>query len=128
MNKNFLTIGALFGALGVILGALGAHQLKDHISAYHLEIFEKGVHFQLFHAIALLCVGILSEKIQNKLINTAGWLMTAGVVFFSGSLYLLATMEINGLDGMQKIIGPITPIGGLCFISGWLLLLISVRK
>ncbi|MBL0104843.1 MAG: DUF423 domain-containing protein [Bacteroidetes bacterium] len=128
MNKTFLSIGAMLGGLGVIIGAMAAHQLRDKISPRSMEVFEKGVHFQFFHALALLAVGILAEKYTNSYINYAGWFFLTGVIFFSGSLYILSTMELTGLTSIQKIIGPITPIGGLSFIAGWLFLYLGIRK
>ena len=121
-------IAAAFGALAVILGAFGAHALKERLDAYSLEIFNKGVQYQFYHVIALFAVVFLADKMQTKTLSFAGWFFTAGILFFSGSLYLLATRSLLGTDGLTPILGPVTPLGGLCFIIGWVLLLISFTK
>ncbi len=128
MQKTFGIIAASYGALAVILGAFGAHALKEKLDAYQLEIFNKGVQYQFYHVAALFAVVLLSTKIQSKSLDFAGWFFTIGILFFSGSLYLLATRSLLGLDSITSIIGPITPIGGLCFIIGWILLAISFSK
>ena len=128
MQKTFGIIAALYGALAVILGAFGAHALKEKLDAYQLEIFNKGVQYQFYHVIALFAVVFLAEKIQPKTLTFAGWFFTAGILFFSGSLYLLATRSLMGTDALTPILGPVTPLGGLCFIIGWILLLVSFFK
>lgn len=128
MQKTFGIIAASYGALAVILGAFGAHALKEKLDAYQLEIFNKGVQYQFYHVAALFAVVLLSTKIQSKSLDFAGWFFTIGILFFSGSLYLLATRSLLGIDSITPIIGPITPIGGLCFIIGWILLAISFSK
>lgn len=128
MQKTFGIIAAVYGALAVILGAFGAHALKDKLDTYQLDIFNKGVQYQFYHVAALLAVVALSEKIAAKTLAYAGWSFSAGILFFSGSLYLLATRSLLGIDALTPILGPITPIGGLCFIAGWIFLLISFLK
>ncbi len=128
MQKTFGIIAASYGALAVILGAFGAHALKEKLDAYQLEIFNKGVQYQFYHVVALFAVVLLSTKISSKSLDFAGWFFTIGILFFSGSLYLLATRSLLGIDSITPIIGPITPIGGLCFIIGWILLAISFSK
>jgi uncharacterized membrane protein YgdD (TMEM256/DUF423 family) len=128
MQKIFGIIAASYGALAVILGAFGAHALKEKLDAYQLEIFNKGVQYQFYHVVALFAVVLLSTKIQSKSLDFAGWFFSIGILFFSGSLYLLATRSLLGLDSITPIIGPITPIGGLCFIIGWVLLAFSFSK
>ena len=128
MQKTFGIIAAAYGALAVILGAFGAHALKEKLDAYQLEIFNKGVQYQFYHVIALFAVVFLAEKIQPKTLTFAGWFFSVGILFFSGSLYLLATRSILGTDALTPILGPITPLGGLCFIIGWILLLVSFTK
>ena len=128
MQKTFGIIAAAYGALAVILGAFGAHALKEKLDAYQLEIFNKGVQYQFYHVIALFAVVFLADKIQPKTLTFAGWFFTAGILFFSGSLYLLATRSLMGTDALTPILGPITPLGGLCFIIGWTLLLVSFTK
>lgn len=128
MQKTFGIIATLYGALAVILGAFGAHALKVKLDAYQLEIFNKGVQYQFYHVIALFAVVFLAEKIQPKTLTFAGWFFSVGILFFSGSLYLLATRSLMGTDALTPILGPVTPLGGLCFIIGWTLLLVSFTK
>lgn len=128
MQKTFGIIASVYGALAVILGAFGAHALKEKLDAYQLEIFNKGVQYQFYHVMALFAVVILSTKIQSKSLDFAGWFFTVGILFFSGSLYLLATRSLTSLDSITPILGPITPLGGLCFIIGWVLLAVSFSK
>lgn len=119
-NKFYLVFGILAAALAVVLGAFAAHGLKHTLSAYQLGIFETAVRYQMYHALAIVLVFILQS--QLKLV-TRGPLccFSLGIFFFSGSLYLLA---VTG----EKWLGPITPLGGLCFIVGWLWLAVSVLK
>ena len=128
MQKTFGIIAAVYGVLAVILGAFGAHALKDKLDAYQLEIFNKGVQYQFYHVIALSAVVFLADKIQPKTLTFAGWFFSVGILFFSGSLYLLATRSLMGTDALTPILGPVTPLGGLCFIIGWILLLVSFYK
>jgi uncharacterized membrane protein YgdD (TMEM256/DUF423 family) len=119
MGNTFFILGCLAGGLGVALGAFGAHALRSRLSAERLETFETGVRYQMYHSLALLVtyfVGIFRDDSVFHLI--AGWLFVAGIVLFSGSLYLLA------LTGKRRW-GAITPIGGLAFIAGWICLAIS---
>ena len=128
MTKTFLIFGSLFAALGVILGAFDAHALKGKLSLEQLQIFETGVRYQMYHSIALILVFLLGTKLNNPLMNTSGWFFLAGIVLFSGSLFLLSSRELLGIEGWSRIIGPITPIGGLCLIIGWVCLLVSALK
>ena len=91
INNPFIRIGAIIGALAVAIGAFGAHGLKPHLSDYQIAIFEKGVQYQFVHVMAILVVGLLLQHFpENKWYKRAGWLFLAGIVAFSGSLYLLA--------------------------------------
>lgn len=128
MQKTFLISGALLGGLAVILGAFGAHALKAKLSPESLQIFETGVRYQFYHALALLLVALLSDKMNSSSMNFSGYFFIAGVILFSGSIYLLATREILGIDSWKSFLGPITPLGGLCFVVGWILLLIAAIK
>lgn len=111
--KTFLVIGALAMALGVILGAFGAHGLKNRLSPDLLAIYHTGVEYHLYHALGLLLVGILIQQFpQLSGLQVGGWLLFAGILIFSGSLYVLAISGVRWL-------GAITPIGGLAFIAGW---------
>ncbi|WP_020534088.1 DUF423 domain-containing protein [Lewinella cohaerens] len=123
MRKNFLRIGAILMALGVIFGAFGAHGLKEIVSAEKLGIFETGTRYQIYHAFAILLVGTLLYFRKTSLMPIAGWLFLGGIVCFSGSLYLLAFADLVALP--TNLLGPITPIGGLLFVAGWVVLAIS---
>lgn len=127
MHKGFITTGALLGALAVAFGAFGAHGLKKIVPEDAVLVFQTGVQYQMYHALALLLTGILYEKITSRFITYAGWFFICGVILFSGSLYFLVLIKTTGTDGLNKI-GAITPIGGLSFIAGWVCLLISVWK
>ena len=118
---NFLSIGAISGALAVMIGAFGAHGLEDKLSEKMLTVYHTGVEYHFYHTFALLIVGILAAKITSRKLQAAGWCFTSGILIFSGSLYALS---ISGIT----VLGAITPIGGLLFIVGWVLLAISVIK
>lgn len=119
MSRIFLTLGSVLASLGVILGAFGAHALKSKLSPENLQIFETAVRYQMYHSLALIFVFLLSQKINSSLLNYSGCFFFAGVLLFSGSVYLLACRELLGIEGWKNILGPITPLGGLCFIIGW---------
>lgn len=114
-------LGSLFAALGVGLGAFGAHALKLRLSPEDLAIFEVGVRYQMYHALALLALGFFASKIESGLVKAAGLLFVAGILIFSGSLY---TLVLSGV----RVLGAVTPIGGLCFIVGWSLLAFAAFK
>lgn len=119
MTKLFLLIGSAYCMLSVVLGAFAAHGLKKHASEYAVDIFKTAAEYQMFHGLALILVAILIK--QGLKLNASGWLFSVGTLLFSGSLYLLALTE-------WRFLGPITPIGGVCFILGWLLLMIKAAK
>jgi uncharacterized membrane protein YgdD (TMEM256/DUF423 family) len=126
MNRTFLIAASLFGALGVALGAFGAHGLKKITTDNDiLHGFQTGTEYQLYHALALLAVAILYDKFSGNAMKWAGYSFIAGVVLFSGSLYLLTFLKIQESSAV-KFAGPVTPLGGVCFIAGWVLLLIAV--
>jgi uncharacterized membrane protein YgdD (TMEM256/DUF423 family) len=118
MDRTLLLAGALAGATGVALGAFGAHGLRGRLSPEMLAVFETGVRYHMYHALAILATAALAGRIEGRLITAAGWLFTGGIILFSGSLYALA------LSGVT-ILGAITPIGGLAFIAGWIALVIA---
>ena len=127
MNKIFLIIGTILAGLAVALGAFGAHGLKKLVGPETISTYQTGVQYQMYHALALLLLGVLYERSQSSLINFAGLFFIAGVVLFSGSLYLLVSLKAMNKLGTTGI-GIMTPIGGLLFIVGWILLLISLVK
>jgi uncharacterized membrane protein YgdD (TMEM256/DUF423 family) len=120
--KVFLMIGAINAFLAVALGAFGAHGLEGKLSEKYMKVWEKAVTYQMFHATGLLVVGLLSGKLPNvSLVNWSGWLMFVGIILFSGSLYVLSVTQI-------KVLGAITPLGGLSFLAAWVLMLVAVYK
>ncbi|HKL17929.1 MAG TPA: DUF423 domain-containing protein [Halalkalibaculum sp.] len=122
MFKIFTSLGSINALIAVMLGAFGAHALKNRLSADMLEIFQTGVQYHFYHALGLLAVGIIAYHLpESGLLRWSGWLMLAGIIIFSGSLYILSTSGITWL-------GAITPIGGTAFIIAWLLLTIAVLK
>jgi uncharacterized membrane protein YgdD (TMEM256/DUF423 family) len=127
MQKLFFSIGAVAAGTAVILGAFGAHALKEKITLDQLPIFETGVRYQMYHAFALIILGFMFDKFNVSTLNYSGYAFILGIIFFSGSLYLLSMRTLLGIESW-KFLGPITPLGGLCFISGWVLMLISVVK
>jgi uncharacterized membrane protein YgdD (TMEM256/DUF423 family) len=112
MDRTFLFIAAILGFIGVGLGAFGAHGLRSRLSADMLAVFETGVRYHMFHTLALLALAAIASRGDSRLLTATGWLFTAGVVVFSGSLYALA------LSGVT-ILGAITPLGGLALLAGW---------
>lgn len=122
MHKPFIAIAAVLGALSVGLGAFGAHGLKSILSSEQLVTYETAVRYQFYHTFALLAVGILFQQYGNKTLLWAGRLFIIGITVFSGSLYLLCLLS------QYRWLGAITPIGGICFIVGWLCLAIAVLK
>jgi uncharacterized membrane protein YgdD (TMEM256/DUF423 family) len=115
MDRTFLLIGAVAGLIGVGLGAFGAHGLRSRLSPEMLAVFETGVRYQMYHTLAILAVAALMVRIDGRWLSMAGWSFTAGIVIFSGSLYVLALSGIT-------ILGAITPIGGVFFLIGWICL------
>jgi len=118
MDKTFLLIGAVAGFLGVALGAFGTHGLRGRLSPEMLGAFESAVRYQMYHALAILMVGVILARVDGWMIRAAGWAFTVGVVLFSGSLYVLALTGVT-------VPGAITPIGGLAFLLGWGLLAVA---
>jgi uncharacterized membrane protein YgdD (TMEM256/DUF423 family) len=115
-------LAGVLGAVAVALGAFGAHGLANIVDDPHLiEVWEKAARYHLVHAVVLLGVALRSEHHPSATLNTSGWLFTAGITVFSGSLYLLAVTGIRWL-------GAITPIGGVALIAGWLALAWSARR
>jgi uncharacterized membrane protein YgdD (TMEM256/DUF423 family) len=114
--------GCLFAVTAVVLGAFGAHGLKDRIATEQLQSFETGVRYQLFHAIALLFLGLLSDRLQVPALRYVSYLFILGILLFSGSIYLLATRDLIGIGSFKNVLGPVTPLGGLSMIAGWCML------
>jgi uncharacterized membrane protein YgdD (TMEM256/DUF423 family) len=127
MHKRFLLTGAAFAALAVILGAFGAHSLKQIVSPETVNTFQTGVQYQMYHAFALLATGIIAAQYSGKLIRWAGTCFITGIILFSGSLYVLTLLKATDSVGLNGI-GIITPFGGLFFIAGWVLLFAGMLK
>lgn len=123
MHRKILILGLSFAALSVILGAFGAHALKSMVQEDKLQIFETGVRYQFMHSIALITLAIYCQQqhlsiLEQKWIGWAAHFFIAGTLFFSGSLYFLTLLSATN-HSLIRFIGPITPLGGLCFILGW---------
>lgn len=125
MNKAVVITGILLGMTGIMIGAFAAHGLKDLITSESIQTFETGVKYQMYHALFLLVVGSI-PMISTKLKTIILYLVVIGVIFFSGSIYGLATNDLSGFD--FKTIGFVTPIGGLLLILAWIVLGIGVFK
>jgi uncharacterized membrane protein YgdD (TMEM256/DUF423 family) len=119
--KRYIQIGAITAMLSVALGAFGAHLLEDRLTADALDIYDTAVQYQMFHAVGILIIALLLDRLPSqKLAIWAARLLLTGIVVFSGSLYVLA---ISGI----KVLGAITPIGGVLFIAGWICLALAAR-
>ena len=125
MDKKIISTAAIFGMIAIILGAFGAHALKKVLSIEELATFETGVKYQMYHALFLLFIGLATE-LSQKAKKAIYYLVVFGVLFFSGSIYLLATNTLTSFD--FKVIGFVTPIGGLLLISAWGVLLVNCLK
>lgn len=125
MNKTIVGTGILMGVLAIILGAFGAHGLKDVIPVGEVDVFETGVKYQMYHALFLLVLGSMAG-VQDHHKKWVYYLITAGVICFSFSLYIIATRELTGIT--IDFLGLLTPIGGLLFILGWAMLGYRVFK
>jgi uncharacterized membrane protein YgdD (TMEM256/DUF423 family) len=120
--KLFFILGGINAALVVMLGAFGAHGLKTKLTAEMLAVYQTGVHYHLFHALGLLAVGLVASQIADSVwLKWSGWLMLAGVILFSGSLYVLS---VSGL----RWLGMVTPFGGVAFIAAWIVFVIGIAK
>jgi len=121
MTKTILLTATVLLALAVAIGAFGAHGLKAHLSEAMLQTWKTGVEYHFYHALGLLLIGVLSVSMPSNFLNWSAIFLFTGIVLFSGSLYVLALTRI-------KWIGAITPLGGISFIAGWLLLSVAVLK
>jgi uncharacterized membrane protein YgdD (TMEM256/DUF423 family) len=110
--RRLCQLAALLLALATLIGAIGAHALKARLTAERYDVLQTAVHYQFFHALGLLGLGLLLDRLPGRALHAAGWLLFAGVLLFCGSLYLM-------LAGAPRMIGIVTPIGGLALIAGW---------
>lgn len=125
MDKKIISTAAIFGMIAILFGAFGAHALKKVLPIEQLSTFETGVRYQMYHALFLLFIGtttIINQKLKKTIYN----LTVLGIIFFSGSIYLLATNSLTPID--FKIFGFVTPIGGIFLILAWLLLLFDLIR
>ena len=128
MNKRIIITASLLGVLAVITGAFGAHGLKALITSAQLETWHTAVQYNFYHVFALLFLSTFG-RIKNNLIVSSFYFFTFGIILFSGSVYLLACKDILGLNsGLTKVLGPITPVGGLLFILGWIMLALAALR
>lgn len=121
MPRTTIAIAAIFGLLAVIAGAAGTHALRDTLDAGALNTFETAVRFQMYHALALLAVGLLALRWQTRALTISAALFTLGTILFSGSLYILA------LSGIGTF-GAVAPVGGLCLMAGWASLIVATLR
>jgi uncharacterized membrane protein YgdD (TMEM256/DUF423 family) len=120
--RTFLLLGAVACLLAVALGAFGAHALRGKLTADMLAMYQTAVQYHFWHALGLVAIGLVAFHLPASVpLRWAGWLMLAGILLFSGSLYLLATTGLRWL-------GAVTPLGGVAFIAGWALLAFAVAK
>ena len=120
-TKLFILIGCINALIAVMLGAFGAHGLKNQLTEQLLASFQTGVQYHFYHAMGLIAIGLIAVHVSGIGIKISGWLMLAGTILFSGSLYVLA------ITGIRQL-GMITPVGGICFIMAWAVLAITVFR
>ncbi|MFM1745745.1 MAG: hypothetical protein RLZZ630_1682 [Bacteroidota bacterium] len=118
--NSMIRSGAILGALAVVLGAFGAHALREILSDKGLALWETAVRYHFYHALALLVIGLLYDRVPSSRLRFASGLFVVGFVLFCGSLYALSFREVAAIK--LSWLGPITPLGGVCFILAWLLL------
>jgi uncharacterized membrane protein YgdD (TMEM256/DUF423 family) len=126
MKKKIIVTAAAFGALAVIAGAFGAHTLQKSLSPKNMQVWNTAVQYQFYHVFAILYLSKLG-RYKTRLVNDCYYLFTFGIIFFSGSLYLLACSELLDWRWLP-LIGPVTPFGGVLFIAGWITLGIAALK
>lgn len=124
MDKKMLSTLALTGMMAVIIGAFGAHGLKPKLDSSQLSTFNTGVSYHFYHLLAMSFAYLLYIHTEHKWVRRGFWMFLAGIILFSGSLYLLSTRELIGLSSYRWL-GPLTPLGGLCFILGWISIMVS---
>ena len=127
MTRSFITLASLMALFAVALGAFGAHGLKSILTPDRIAIFETGVRYHFYHSFAIFLIALTLKSYQSRWIQWSGCLFFIGILFFSGSLYLLACRDVLNIAHWTWL-GPITPIGGMCFIIGWLLAAIGINK
>ncbi|MBV6405207.1 MAG: DUF423 domain-containing protein [Flavobacteriales bacterium] len=126
--QRSVTLGAIVLATAVALGAFGAHALRARLAPEALAQWRTGVEYQFYHGLGMLLLAALHQRLPERPLRLALALLLAGVLAFCGSLYLLATRDILGTQGLTPVLGPLTPLGGLCFIAAWVLVLLAARR
>lgn len=127
-GKSMMVLGSVLAGLGVVLGAFGAHKLKQLVPAESVNTFQTGVQYQMYHAFALIIAGLIADRVvASGQLSWAGWSFLIGIVLFSGSLYALVALKATQKVGLGGL-GILTPIGGLFFIAGWVLLALAIAK
>jgi uncharacterized membrane protein YgdD (TMEM256/DUF423 family) len=127
MDKQFLSISFILGAIAVAFGAFGAHALKEMVDEKTVQTWQTAVQYHFYHLFAIAITGMLLKQGANSWYTRAGYLFIAGIIIFSGSLYTMTLLKATGATSVNWL-GAITPIGGVCFIAGWLLLFTGIRK
>jgi uncharacterized membrane protein YgdD (TMEM256/DUF423 family) len=127
MKRRIIITATIFGVLAVIAGAFGAHGLQGSLSPRDLDIWHTGVQYQFYHAFALIALSTIT-RLRTNLIKHIYFLFSVGIVLFSGSLYLLACKDLLNWSWIALVMGPVTPIGGLLFIAGWITLGVAALK
>lgn len=125
MHRAYIKLGAIMAALSVLIGAFGAHLLKKYLSPEVLATFHTGVTYQFFHSLAIIITGLLLKRYPNNMMMWAGRMFTLGIIFFSGSLYLLVLLQSFKGTGLGAF-SLLTPLGGLLFVAGWLAIVMGV--
>lgn len=126
INKFYLKSGILFAGLAVVLGAFGAHALREILSPEKIASYETGVRYQFYHSFALMILGLIASFLDEKTLKLTGTLFISGIILFSGSIYFLCMQDYMGVN--LKFLGPATPLGGILLISGWLAAFVSLLK
>lgn len=127
MDKQFLSISFILGAIAVAFGAFGAHALRELVDEKAIQTWQTAVQYHFYHLFAIALAGVLLKQGVNVWYKRAGYFFIAGIVIFSGSLYVMTLLKATGATSVNWL-GAITPIGGVCFITGWLFLLVGVKK
>jgi uncharacterized membrane protein YgdD (TMEM256/DUF423 family) len=127
-GNRTIAAGAALLAVAVMLGAFGAHALKERMAPEQLDTWRTAVEYHFYHALGLLLLGLIESRVGQRAARWSASFLLAGIVLFCGSLYLLSTKDLLGLAGAARWLGPSTPLGGLCFIAGWAVLFVSALR
>jgi len=129
MNGNrIIASGAALMAIAIMLGAFGAHALRERLAPEQLDTWRTAVEYHVYHSLGLILVGLLGSRFDQRVERWATGLLMAGILLFCGSLYLLSAKDLLGITGAARWLGPITPLGGICFIAGWVVLFVSALR